>query len=92
MALLTKIGRYFLTLSGSPRALPASENIWIRFGASLAQTLHISILDGGPEGVTGPENKFTDCMLSDVPPGDAAIPTLLGLMKLLLTFLKNHVK
>ena len=91
MALLTKIGRHCLTFSGSPRALPASENIPTKFGPSLAQTRHTSILGSGPEGVTGPKNGVTDWILSDGTPGDAAIPTLLGVTQKLTAFLYYFV-
>ena len=91
MALLTKIGRHCLAFSGSPRALPASENIPIKFGPSLAQTRHTSILVSGPEGVTGPKNGVTDWILSDGTPGDAAIPTLLGVTQKLTAFLYYFV-
>ena len=90
MAQLTKMGRHCLTFSGRPRALPASENMWTRLGPSLAQTRHTSICGGGPGGVTGPANGGTDWLLSDGTPGDAAIPTLLGLTKLLQTSTYLH--
>ena len=85
MALLTNIGRHCFTFSGRPLALPASENICTRLGFSLAQTLHTSILGSGPEGVRGPK-VWTEWILSNGTPGDAAIPTLLGVTQKLTAF------
>ena len=76
MALLTKMGRTSLSLSGSSLALPASEKISVKSGHSLAHSRHTPIIVGGTGGVEIATKGDAGGVFTNGTPGDAAILTL----------------